>query len=78
MEHEPNEPGQGQSGIRPRSTSVRASGTAEPTVMQRQNERSLMVVDGRRIDDNTRRSLVVIHEVGDTWGLYPHGWGLPR
>ncbi|MCA1600371.1 MAG: hypothetical protein LC776_01565 [Acidobacteria bacterium] len=43
--------------------------------MQRENEHSRVVVDGKRTDDNTRCSLVVIHEVGGTWALYPHGWG---
>jgi len=43
--------------------------------MQGHNERSRMVVKGNRTDDNTRCSLVLIHEVGDTWGVYPHGFG---
>jgi len=55
----------------------------EPVIMQRENERGRVVVDGHRIDDRTRCELLVVHEVGGTWALYPHGWGkfgvrLPR
>jgi hypothetical protein len=42
-------------------------------VMQRDNERRRVVVDGRRTDDGTRCALVVIHERNGTWALYPHG-----
>lgn len=41
--------------------------------MQRENERSRVVVDGRRTDDGDRCSLVVVHKVGGTGALYPHG-----
>ena len=74
MAHEDNEAGRDPSGVRPRAAPGKVRHTAEPTVMQRENERSRMVVDGKRIDDNTRCSLLVIHEVGGTWVLYPHGW----
>ncbi|MGH4023790.1 MAG: hypothetical protein ACRDRV_04310 [Pseudonocardiaceae bacterium] len=42
-------------------------------VMQRDNERRRVVVDGRRTDDGTRCALVVIHERNGNWALYPHG-----
>jgi len=47
----------------------------EPIITQHGNEHSRVVVEGTRTDDNTRCSLVLIHEGGDTWGLYPHGFG---
>ncbi len=47
-----------------------------PAIMQRDNEISRVVVDGRRTDDGDRCTLVVIQErYGGTWALYPHGWG---
>ena len=51
-----------------------ARNMAEPAVMQRENERSRVVVEGRRTDDGARCSLIMIHESGGTWALYPHGW----
>lgn len=42
-------------------------------VMQRENERGRLVVAGRRTDDGGRCELLVVHEVGGTWALYPHG-----
>ncbi|MGQ0775499.1 MAG: hypothetical protein ACT4NY_13930 [Pseudonocardiales bacterium] len=43
-------------------------------VMQRDNERSRTVVDGRRTDDGDQCKLVVVHEVtGGCVALYPHG-----
>ena len=42
-------------------------------VMQRENERARLVVDGKRTDDRTRCELVVIREVGGTVAIYPHG-----
>jgi hypothetical protein len=41
--------------------------------MQRENERSRLTVEGRRTDDGSRCTLLVVHEVGGTWVLYPHG-----
>ena len=41
--------------------------------MQRDNEHSRVMVDGRRTDDGSRCSLLIIHEVGGTLALYPHG-----
>lgn len=42
-------------------------------VMQRENERSRLVVDGHRTDDGSRCSLVMVQEVTGTWAAYPHG-----
>jgi len=42
-------------------------------VMQRENEISRIALDGRRTDDGDLCKLVVIHELGGTWALYPHG-----
>ncbi len=49
--------------------------TAVPVIMQRANERGRIAVDGKRTDDDTLCKLVVVHEVGGAWALYPHGWG---
>ena len=49
--------------------------SAEPAAAQLQNERSRVIVEGKRTDDGDRCTLVVIQEVGGTWALYPHGWG---
>lgn len=43
------------------------------TVMQRENEISRVVLDGRRTDDGERCSVIAIRELGGTWALYPHG-----
>lgn len=48
---------------------------AQPAVMQRKNERSRTVVEGRRTDDGDQCKLILIHEIGGTYALYPHGWG---
>lgn len=50
-----------------------SSDKPRPTVMQRENERSRTVVVGRRTDDGTQCSLLLVHEVGGAWALYPHG-----
>ncbi|MCA1672957.1 MAG: hypothetical protein LC799_12430 [Actinobacteria bacterium] len=53
-----------------------ARDTSEPAIMQRDNEISRVVVDGRRTDDGDRCTLVVVHErYGGTWAFYPHGFG---
>lgn len=44
-----------------------------PPVMQRRDERSRLVVNGQRTDDQQTCTLVVVHEIGDRWVLYPHG-----
>ncbi len=51
--------------------------------MQRDSERGRMTADGKRIDNGTTCTLLVVHEVGGSWVMYPHGWGtfgvrLPR
>lgn len=43
--------------------------------MQQENERSRVVVSGRRINEGDTCTLVVIHETGGSWSLYPHGFG---
>lgn len=48
--------------------------TPQPAIMQRENERSRVVADGKRTDDGGRCKLLAVHEVGGTWALYPHGW----
>ncbi|HEU0128114.1 MAG TPA: hypothetical protein VFQ48_05855 [Pseudonocardiaceae bacterium] len=49
---------------------------AELPVMQRDNEISRVVVDGRRTDDGDQCTLVVVHErYGGGWAFYPHGFG---
>ena len=45
------------------------------TVMQRENERGRLTVDGWCTDDGAQCTLLVVAEVGGTWALYPHGWG---
>lgn len=45
-----------------------------PKIMQQENERSRLVVDGRRTDDHTRCELLIVHEVGGDWVLLQHGW----
>lgn len=57
--------------------------TAQPAIMQRQNERCRLLVDGKRTDDGARCELLAVHEISGAWCLYPHGWGkfgvrLPR
>ena len=42
-------------------------------VVQHKNERSRIVVEGRRTDDGALCTLVVVREVGGTWALHPHG-----
>lgn len=43
------------------------------TVMQRENETSRVVLEGRRADDGDRCTVVVIRELGGIWAFYPHG-----
>ena len=45
----------------------------ELPVMQRDNERGRVDVEGRRTDNGERCTLVVVAEVGRTWVFYPHG-----
>lgn len=42
-------------------------------VRQHKDERSRVVVAGRRTDDGDVCTLVAVCEVGGTWALYPHG-----
>ncbi len=43
------------------------------TVMQRENERGRLAVDGHRTDDGECCSLLMVHEVGGKWAISPHG-----
>lgn len=43
--------------------------------MQRDNERSRVVLDGRLVEDGQRCSCVVIGERNGNWAMYPHGAG---
>ncbi len=43
--------------------------------MQLENERTRMVAVGKRTDDGTQCTLLVVREVGGDWCLYPHGVG---
>lgn len=47
--------------------------TAEPAIMQWDNERGRVAVDGRRTDDGGRCTLLAVRETRGTWALYPHG-----
>ena len=52
---------------------------AELPVMQRDNEISRVVVEGRRTDDGDQCTLVVVHErYGGGWAFYPHPHGFGR
>ncbi|MGH3917426.1 MAG: hypothetical protein ACRDTC_29035 [Pseudonocardiaceae bacterium] len=43
-------------------------------VMQRENERGRLAVDGRLVADGQQCTFLVIHErAGGTWAIYPHG-----
>jgi hypothetical protein len=67
---------------------MRDNNTAEPAtgawlLTTGEKERSRLVVDGKRIDNAERCTLVVVHELGGSWAWYPHGFGkfgvrLPR
>ncbi|MGH4013738.1 MAG: hypothetical protein ACRDSL_07345 [Pseudonocardiaceae bacterium] len=46
----------------------------ELPVMQHEIERGRMTAAGRRTDDGERCPLLVVHEVGGSWAMYPHGW----
>ncbi len=43
--------------------------------MQHEIEHSRMTADGKRTDDGAKCTLLVVHEVGGSWVMYPHGWG---
>lgn len=45
----------------------------EPPIMQRNNERDRMTVDGKRTDDGTKCTLLAVCETGGVWALYLHG-----
>lgn len=47
----------------------------ELAIMQRagQRARGRMTAVGPRADDGTKCAVVVVHEVGGMWAMYPHG-----
>lgn len=45
----------------------------EATIMQRENERERLTVNGKRTDDGTKCTLLVVSETGGVWALYLHG-----
>jgi hypothetical protein len=45
----------------------------EPTIIQRENERDPLTVEGKRTDGGSKCTLLAVREVGDSWALYPHG-----
>jgi len=75
MAHKNGQPRQNPSGLQPRSASTpgRARNTTPPAALQRDHERSRVAINGKRTDDGGRCTVIVIHEVGDTWALYLHG-----
>ena len=45
----------------------------EPVIMQRENERSRTTAAGKRTDNGTRCTMLLVAEVGGMWVFYPHG-----
>lgn len=45
----------------------------ELAIMQRENELERLTVDGKRTDDGTRCTLLLVSETGGVWALYLHG-----
>ncbi|MGH8573379.1 MAG: hypothetical protein ACREX8_12510 [Gammaproteobacteria bacterium] len=43
--------------------------------MQHEIEHSRMTAAGKRTDDGEQCTLLVVHETGGSWVMYPHGWG---
>jgi hypothetical protein len=43
------------------------------TIIQRENERGRLTVEGKRTDDGDRCSLLLVQETGGMWALYLHG-----
>ena len=56
---------------RPAPQPYRLKGTWEPG--QRDDERSRLVVDGRTADGNELCTVIVVHEIGGGWVIFPHG-----
>ena len=46
-----------------------------PETQHQQRERGRLTAHGRRTDDGSRCTLLVIHELGGTWAV--HGLGAP-
>jgi hypothetical protein len=63
-------------GVKAKPPPARQSPAMDDVVMQRENEISRVVVDGKRVDDGDHCTLVVVHErAGGCWAFYPHGFG---
>ncbi len=41
--------------------------------MQRETERARVVANGRRIDDGSTCTVLLVRETGENWVFYPHG-----
>ncbi|HEU0128324.1 MAG TPA: hypothetical protein VFQ48_06935 [Pseudonocardiaceae bacterium] len=58
-------------------------GDAEPVIMQLENERGRVAVEGWLVEGGERCKFLAIHERTGDWAVYPHGVGklgvrLPR
>ncbi|HEU0087791.1 MAG TPA: hypothetical protein VFQ77_09090 [Pseudonocardiaceae bacterium] len=47
----------------------------EPVIMQRENERSRIAVEGWLIEGGERCKFLAIHECTGDWAVFPHGAG---
>jgi hypothetical protein len=54
---------------------VREDPQRNAAASQRGHERGRMTAAGKRTDDGNTCTLLVVHETGGHWCLYPHGWG---
>ncbi|MCA1673500.1 MAG: hypothetical protein LC799_15315 [Actinobacteria bacterium] len=55
----------------------------QPVIMQRENERGRVAVEGWLVESGERCKFLAIHERTGDWAVYPHGVGklgvrLPR
>lgn len=46
-----------------------------PALMQRDNEQSRVILDGRLVEGGDRCTFLAVHERTGTWAMYPHGAG---
>lgn len=46
-----------------------------PAVMQRDNEQSRVILDGRLVEGGGRCTFLAVHERTGAWAMYPHGAG---
>jgi hypothetical protein len=47
----------------------------QPAVMQRENEQSRVILEGRLVEGGDRCTFLAIQERAGTWAMYPHGAG---